>query len=109
MVQDFAVACIELQLQLQPLQFWHYSTAVPYILAIPSAVTLFYITSARLKDDCGVHGSPRLRVHGRRTGALRSPPMPNLCLAKPVSMNTLKADGGMLLGHIPLAPTKYTA
>ena len=36
-------------------------------LAIPSAVTLSYITSAKLKEDCGVHDSPRLRVHGRRT------------------------------------------
>ena len=32
----------------------------------------------------------------------KEPPTPNLliCLAKPVYMNTLKADGGMLLGHI---------
>ena len=66
-VQDVAVAFIGLRLQLQPSQFWNYSTAVLYILAVPSTVTLFYITSARLEEDCGVHVSPRLRVHGSRT------------------------------------------
>ena len=54
-VQDFAVICIGLRLQLQPSQFWSYSTAVLYILAIPSVVTLFNITIARLEKDCGVH------------------------------------------------------
>ena len=39
----------------------------PYILAVFSAVTLFYITTVRLKEDCGVHVSPHLRIHGRRT------------------------------------------
>ena len=53
-VQDFAVACIGLRLQLQPSQFWYCSTAALYILVVPSVVTLFYITSVRLKEDCGV-------------------------------------------------------
>ena len=66
-VQDFAVPYIELQLQLQPSQFLYYSTVVLYILVISSAVTLFYITSARLKENCGVHVSPRLRTHNKRT------------------------------------------
>ena len=67
MVQNFALACIRLRLQLQPSQFWYYNTAVVYMLVVPSAVTLFYITSARLKEYCGVHVSPRLRIHGGRT------------------------------------------
>ena len=36
------------------------------------------------------------------------PPAPNLCLEKTVYMNTLKADGGIPLGHTPLAPMKNT-
>ena len=62
MVQDFAVVCIGLRLQLQPSQFWCYSTAVLYRLVIPSVVTLFYTMRAKLKEDCGEHVSPRLRI-----------------------------------------------
>ena len=67
MVGDYAVACIELRLQLQPSQFCNYSIVVPYILTVLSAVTFFYITSARSKEDCGVRDFQRLRVHDRRT------------------------------------------
>ena len=36
------------------------------------------------------------------------PPAPNLCHEKTIYMNTLKADGGIPLGHTLLAPTKNT-
>ena len=66
-VKDFAVVCIVLLLQLQPSQFLYYSNVVLYILVVSFVVTPFYITNARLTEDCGVYGSPRLRTHDRRT------------------------------------------
>ena len=66
-VNDFTVVCIVLLLQLLPSQFFYYSTAVLYILVVPFVVPLFYITSARLTEDCRMYNSPRVRTHYRRT------------------------------------------